>query len=110
MTMRYFKTVFLEEARAFMSGLDQKTIRKIIYNIEIAEKTNDPKLFKKVQEHIWEFRVRYGGQQIRLLAFWDKTTTRETYVITCLGFIKKTGKIPNKEINKAIKLRANYFS
>tara|TARA_B110000967_G_scaffold123260_1_gene125786 strand:- start:1932 stop:2162 length:231 start_codon:yes stop_codon:yes gene_type:complete len=67
--MRYFKTRFLEEARKFMANTDAKTIKKIIYTIEIAERTKDPRLFKKVHENIWEFRIRYGKQQIRLLLF-----------------------------------------
>ena len=43
--MRYFETIFLEEANSFISGLDPKTIRKIFYSIDLAEQTNDPKLF-----------------------------------------------------------------
>jgi hypothetical protein len=42
--MRYFETRFLEEADGFISGLDPKTIKKIFYNIDLAEQTNDPKL------------------------------------------------------------------
>jgi hypothetical protein len=51
--MHYFQTQFLEEAEKFISELDTKTIKKIFYNIEIAEQTNDPKLFKKLQNDIW---------------------------------------------------------
>jgi hypothetical protein len=40
--MRYFETKFLEEADEFISGLDLKTIKKILYNIDLAEQTNDP--------------------------------------------------------------------
>jgi hypothetical protein len=39
----------------------------------LAEQTNDPRLFNKLQNDIWEFRTKYAGLQIRLLAFWDKT-------------------------------------
>tara|TARA_B110000971_G_C19576337_1_gene305327 strand:+ start:204 stop:530 length:327 start_codon:yes stop_codon:yes gene_type:complete len=108
--MRYFKTLFLEEARNFMANTDAKTIKKIIYTIEIAERTKDPRLFKKVHENIWEFRIRYGKQQIRLLAFWDKSKSQETLVVVSQGFIKKTSKIRSTEINKALKLRADYFN
>ncbi|WP_256449991.1 type II toxin-antitoxin system RelE/ParE family toxin [Flavihumibacter rivuli] len=71
--MRYFETRFLEEASEYLASLDQKAAAKVIYNIDLAEQTNDPKLFKKLQDDIWEFRTRYAGQQIRLLAFWDKS-------------------------------------
>ncbi|TAG64358.1 MAG: type II toxin-antitoxin system RelE/ParE family toxin, partial [Runella slithyformis] len=29
----------------------------------------DPKLFKKLQNDIWELRTKFGGLQIRLFAF-----------------------------------------
>lgn len=35
--MRFFETRFLQEADDFISVLDQKTIRKIMYNIDLAE-------------------------------------------------------------------------
>jgi phage-related protein len=107
--MRYFQTIFLEDAELFISGLEQKTIKKILYNIDLAEQSNDPKLFKKLNDEIWEFRTRYNGKQIRLLAFWDKSDKSQTLVIACNGFIKKTDKIPNNEMEKATKLKLNYF-
>lgn len=67
--MRYFETRFLEEADAFMATLDFKSVKKILYNIDSAEQTNDPKLLKKLQNDIWEFRTQYAGLQFRLLAF-----------------------------------------
>lgn len=87
--MRYFETKFLAEADEFISKLDSKTIKKILYNIDLAEQTNDPKLFKKLQHEIWEFRTKFAGLQIRLLAFWDKTDNKETLVLATHGLIKK---------------------
>lgn len=107
--MRYFETIFLKEADEFIQKLDPKTIRKIFYNIDISEQTNDPKLFKKLNNHIWEFRTKYAGLQIRLLAFWDKTGKNETLVIATHGFIKKVDKVPSKEIDRAERLRDKYF-
>jgi phage-related protein len=108
--MRYFTTKFLEEADEFISTLDRKTIKKIFYNIDLAEQTNDPKLFKKLQHDIWEFRAKYGGSQIRLLAFWDKTDNKETLVLATHGFVKKVDKVPADEIGRAIRLRDKYFA
>ncbi|WP_425638463.1 type II toxin-antitoxin system RelE/ParE family toxin [Algoriphagus yeomjeoni] len=108
--MRYFETKFLEEAEEFISKLDLKTVKKIIYNIDLAEQTNDPKLFKKLQHDIWEFRTKFGGLQIRLLAFWDKRDNKETLVIATHGFIKKVDKIPANEINRALRLKENYLA
>src|SRR5690606_2080537 len=108
--MRYFETKFLEEADEFISELDPKTIKKIFYNIDLAEQTSDPKLFKKLQYDIWEFRTKFGGLQIRLLAFWDKTDKKETLVIATHGFIKKADKVPANEIDRAVRLRDKYFN
>jgi phage-related protein len=100
----------MEEANEFLAGLDTKTIKKIFYNIDLAEQTNDPKLFKKLQNEIWELRTKYGGLQIRLLAFWDKSNNKETLVIATHGFIKKVDKVPANEIERAERLRDNYFN
>jgi phage-related protein len=100
----------MEEANKFIAELDPKTIRKIFYNIDLAEQTNDPKLFKKLQNDIWELRTKFGGLQIRLLAFWDKQNNKETLVIATHGFIKKVDKVPTNEINRAIRLRDKYFN
>ena len=108
--MRYFETIFLEEADEFVSQLDSKTIKKIFYNIDLAEQTNDPKLFKKLQNDIWEFRTKFAGLQIRLLAFWDNTDNKETLVLATHGFIKKVYKVPANEINRALRLRDKYFN
>lgn len=107
--MRYFETIFLDEADEFIAKLDLKTIKKMLYNIDLAEQTNDPRLFKKLQGDIWEFRTKYAGMQIRLLAFWDKTESKDTLVVATHGFIKKVDKIPANEIQRAIKLRERYF-
>ncbi len=48
-------------------------------------------------------------KSFRLLAFWDKTDIQNTLVISTHGFIKKQGKVPEKEIAKTQKLRIEYF-
>ena len=64
---------------------------------------------KKLQNDIWEFRTKYAGLQIRLLAFWDKTDRKETLVFATHGFIKKVDKVPKNEIERAVRLKDNYF-
>lgn len=107
--MRFFETKFLEEADAFIATLDSKSVKKILYNIDLAEQTNDPKLFKKLQNDIWEFRTKFAGLQIRLLAFWDKSDNKETLVIATHGFFKKVDKVPSNEIDRAVRLKDQYF-
>ena len=108
--MRYFETRFLDEVDVFLAKLDPKTVRKIIYKIDLAEQTNDPKLFKKLQYDIWEFRTIYAGIQIRLLAFWDKTDNKETLVIATHGFVKKVDNVPGNEIKRAVRIKNKYFN
>jgi phage-related protein len=107
---RHFRTEYLEEARVFLKSIDQKAMRKILYNIDIAEQMNDPRLFKKLSGDIWEFRAKYGNLQYRLLAFWDKESKIDTLVIATHGLIKKIDKMPVKEIKKAELLRKDYFN
>lgn len=108
--MQYFQTRFLEEADKFITELDAKTIRKVFYNIDLAEQTNDPRLFKKLKNDIWEFRTLYAGTQVRFLAFWDKTDGNNTLVLATHGFVKKVDKVPANEIVRAVKIRDQYFN
>lgn len=50
-----FSVIFLAEAAEFLDGLDDKSRRKVIYNIDKSRYVNDPKLFKKLTKDIWEF-------------------------------------------------------
>jgi len=104
-----FEVTFLEEAIYFLESLDEKDRKKIIFNIDKSRFVNDPKLFKKLTNEIWEFRAKYRGNQYRLLAFWDKRNKKETLVVATHGLIKKIDKIPKKEIVKANKLKNEYF-
>ena len=104
-----FSIQYLEEAVDFLQSIDKKANKKILYNIDKAKEENDPKLFKKLNGNIWEFRTLYNGLQYRLLAFWDKTEDIDTLVIATHGFIKKTDRVPSKEIEKTEKIRTLYF-
>ncbi len=104
-----FEIVFLEQAIEFISKLDVKTKKKIYYNLDKAKLENDPKLFKKLTEDIWEFRTVYQGIQYRLFAFWDKSDKTETLVLSTHGMVKKVSKVPKSEIEKALKIRSEYF-
>jgi phage-related protein len=108
--MQFFETIFLEEADRFMQTLDRKSQQKVMYNMRLAEQTNDPELFKKLNENIWEFRTKFLGKQMRVLAFWDKTEKVETLVLATNGFIKKTAKTPKNEIERAERIRKEYFN
>ena len=107
--MQFFETVFLDEADEFIFSLDSKARKKIFYNVRVAEQTNDPELFKKLNGNIWEFRTLFNKMQIRLLAFWDKTDKKQTLVFATNGFVKKTQKTPPSEIERAEQIMKRYF-
>ncbi len=104
-----FEVILLDEAFRFTKNLDTKTSEKIYENIRRAKIHTDPKFFKKLRNEIWEFRTLYMKIQYRLLAFWDTTEKENTLVLATHGFIKKTDKVPAKEIDKAIAIRNEYF-
>jgi phage-related protein len=104
-----FEIVFLDDTLTFLRSLEHKHYEKIIYNIRRVQVENDPELFKKLTNDIWEFRTLYQGLQYRILAFWDKTFTTETLVISTHGFIKKRSDVPKQEIQKAVQIRTKYF-
>jgi phage-related protein len=106
---KLFDIIFLEEAFEFLSSLDKKNYEKILFNIRKVQTEHDPELFKKLKEELWEFRTLYQGLQYRLLAFWDKTNSENTLVISTHGFIKKRSKVPDNEIQRAKQLRTKYF-
>ena len=106
---KQFEVVFLDEAFEFLRSLDRKHYEKILFNIRKAQINRDPELFKKLKDDIWELRTLYQGFQYRLLAFWDKTDSQNTLVISTHGFVKKTSKVPENEIQKANQLMIQYF-
>jgi phage-related protein len=107
---KQFEILFLDEAFEFLRGLERKHYEKILFNIRKAQVELNPELFKKLSDDIWEFRTLYQGLQYRLLAFWDKSSTTDTLVISTHGFIKKRSKVPDNEIQKAINLRSKYLA
>ena len=107
--MKKFEVIFLTEARDFLLSLDEKSRDKIIFNIDKAKIKTDNTLFKKLKGEIWEFRTLYNKTYFRIFAFWDKENNQETLVLTTHGLIKKTGKTPEKEIEKAEQIRKKYF-
>lgn len=104
-----FKVELLPEAVKFLDALDSKAREKIYYNIRKSQAINDPELFKKLTETIWEFRTLYNRTYYRLFAFWDKKGKEETLVLATHGLIKKTGKTPQGDLDKAEHIRQQYF-
>lgn len=104
-----FKVEFLPEAVAFMGSLDSNTQLKIYYNIRKAKLSNDPELFKKITDHLWEFRTLFNKKHYRLFAFWDKTQKENTLVLSTHGLVKKTGRTPKADLERAEKISVQYL-
>lgn len=68
-----FNVILLEEVWDLLDTIDEKSKEKIFYNIDKAKYVNNPELFKKLDDIIWEFRSKYKMTYYRLLSFWDKT-------------------------------------
>ncbi len=108
--MEKFNVFFLDEVDHFLESLDKKAKEKILFNIWKARQVMDPVIFKKIKGEIWEFRTYYNKTQYRLLAFWDKRDKKNTLVICTNGFVKKTQKTPEREIEKVKDLMKKYFA
>lgn len=102
-----FEVKYLEDAANFLQSLPVKARAKVLYNIIRAQHENDPELFEKLTDNIWEFRTRYNGMAYRLFAFWDKET--RAMVIATHGLNKKTQKVPRSEIQRAEALMKAYY-
>ena len=105
----FFEILFLDEAFEFLKSLNKKHYEKILFNIRKSQTEQNPELLKKLKDEIWELRTLYHGLQYRLPAFWDKTDSTDTLVVSTHGFIKKRSNVPEKEIEKAKQIRAKYF-
>ena len=103
------KVRYLQEAVDFLKEVDTDAKKKILYNVKkVRMGVKDKEIFKKLEgSNIWEFRTLHSGNCYRLLSFWDTRT--DTLIVATNGFIKKTGKTPKKEIEKAETLRKDYF-
>lgn len=104
-----YEIILLEEVWNFLNKQGEKAKDKILYNLDKSKYVNDPKLFKKLDDDIWEFRTKYLKIQYRLLSFWDKIDSLETLVISTHGIIKKSDKVPKSDIEKARKIMKRYF-
>lgn len=64
-----FKVELMSEVDEFLTKLNDKARKKIIYNIRKAQAVNDSELFKKLKDNVWEFRTLHSKTYYRLFAF-----------------------------------------
>ncbi len=58
-----------------------------------------------IRDGIYEYRVNYGNNEFRVFFIYDGNTI----VVLFNGFKKKTQKTPQNEIEKALKLKNEYY-
>ncbi len=97
------------EANKYFENLSPKIKSKFLVSFDKLEAGFKGKWFEHLEDEIWEFRQRDQSKFYRIFAFWDKTQTSETLVIATHGLDKKSNKTPRSEINKAKRIRQNYF-
>jgi phage-related protein len=101
----YYKTYYLD----FFNTLNNEVKKKFNWTLKlIANIERVPvKYFKHIEDTtgLYEIRVEIGSNIYRVFSFFDKGHL----VILINGFQKKTQKTPKKEIEKAEKLKKQYF-
>ena len=98
-----------EPVREFLDSLDHKMRAKMVREIELLA-NNGPELrepdSKNIGDGIFELRAKMGSDISRVLYFFY---VGQKAILTN-GFIKKTQKTPEGEIEKAKRYRAEYLS
>jgi phage-related protein len=92
----------------FYNPLNQNEKDKVDYVLHIVMSVQmiSGKFFKHLEDGIYEIRVEVGSNIYRIFSFFDDNKL----VILLNGFQKKSQKTPKKEIERAKKLRRDYYA
>lgn len=91
----------------FFAQLDTNTQDKVLYVLMLL-RTQDrlpTKFIKLIRNGLYELRVEYNGNIYRIFFIFDGNKI----VVLFNGFQKKKQKTPQSEINKALKLKEEYY-
>lgn len=104
--IKFYKNYFQE----FFSELNNKVKAKIVWTFELIEELERvPVTYLKHLENtdgLYEIRIQWGSDIYRIFCFFDE----EQLIIITNGFQKKTQKTKRKEIEMALKIKAEYES
>lgn len=101
-------TFYKEYFQEFFNEQTKKVKAKIVWTFDLLEEM--PIVPENYLKHIestdglYEIRVQFGGDIFRIFCFFDEGKL----VILANGFQKKTQKTPKKEIDLALKIKAEY--
>ena len=101
----YFKTYFLVFFNAQTERVKDK-IDYVLYLISVAERIPG-KFFKYMEgtDGLFEIRIEFESNIFRIFCCFDEGNL----VILFNGFQKMSQKIPRKELEKAIRIKTEYF-
>lgn len=93
--------------KEFLSTLSEKEIQKVKYILSLLETTDrlPVKFIKFIGNELYELRISYNGNIYRIFFIFDEGQV----VILFNGFQKKTQKTPSSEIERAQRLKEEYY-
>ena len=102
--IRVYKRYFLD----FIEQLSEGERRKIDYGLQLlkTQERLSTKFVKLIREGLFELRTEFNGNIYRVFFIFDDGQI----VVLFNGFQKKTRKTPNKEIEKALKIKEAYYA
>ncbi len=91
----------------FISQLTSAERKKVGYVLDMlrTQQRVSTKFVKAIQDELYELRVEYNSNIYRLFFIFDNGNV----VVLFNGFQKKTQKTPKNEIEKALKLKEEYY-
>lgn len=93
----------------FLDSLSGRTAQKVTWVLRLLEEREvvSSSYLKKIvnTEEIWECRVQYGSNSLRILCFFSDNAS----VVLTNGFLKKSRKTPIKEIERAEAYRRDFI-
>ena len=100
----FYKNYFV----IFLNGQNNKAKDKILWTLKLIEDLAviPTVYFKYIKnaESLYEIRIKQGTDIYRIFCFFDTGKL----VVLMNGFVKKTQKTPNSEIEKALKIKKVY--
>lgn len=93
---------------SFIETLTEKEQEKIQYGLLLlkTQERLSVKFIKAVRNGLFELRTEYRGNIYRVFFIFDEGDI----VVLFNGFQKKTQKLPENEINKALKIKEEYYA
>lgn len=103
-------TFFKDYFQDFFEKQSKKVKAKIVWTFDLVEELQRvPEIYLKHIKNtdgLYEIRVQLGSDIFRIFCFFDQGQL----VVLANGFQKKTQKTPKKEIELALKIKAEYES